>query len=165
MRMALLFRTTLLTSVTTATAHPLPGCYIDHATPLRLLKHQVCEVSGPCATLTHEFCGHACQLLNFPSLGSRPHTSAHAATPSRPLRHSSHHKNATCPALAAPVKRAVGFSGCGPSTRPRWGLLLQRQRHRAWTLVTSSTVASCTRAATAANRTAASSQTRRGRAR
>ena len=55
--------------VTTATVHPLPGCYIDHATPLRLLKHQVCEVSGPCATLTHEFCGHACQLLNFSIAG------------------------------------------------------------------------------------------------
>jgi hypothetical protein len=46
----------------------VPGCYVDVVSD-RLLKHQVCLVTGGCAQLSHEWCGQQCQLAGFAVAG------------------------------------------------------------------------------------------------
>jgi hypothetical protein len=56
-------------AVAAMSAAPMPGCYVDQPDPDRQLPHQICLVTGGCATLSREWCGQQCQLAGFKLAG------------------------------------------------------------------------------------------------
>ena len=49
---------------------PVPGCFVDDVHN-RQFPHQVCLVTGGCATLSREWCGQQCSASGFECTDSR----------------------------------------------------------------------------------------------